>query len=158
MLKAINLNNAIENQLGKANTLDSRSSKIFDKVVKEPAKNIISKMFSKEAKPMLILEDELNNNPTGNRHYAGSQVVAVKDIHGTINRNGDFDYNFTPLKRNTEHRWCKVATAMLNGIDLPPVELIQVGEDYFVKDGHHRISVAHALGFAYLDAIVEVWE
>jgi hypothetical protein len=26
------------------------------------------------------------------------------------------------------------------------VELIQVGEAYFVRDGHHRISVATALG------------
>jgi len=29
---------------------------------------------------------------------------------------------------------------------------------YFVRDGHHRISVARALGQAYIDAEVTVWE
>lgn len=157
MLNSFNLNSAVENQLGKANTIDPRAGNVFDKVIKEPATNVIGKLFSRETKPMLILENELNNVSSGNRHYAGSQVVAVKDIHGTIDRDGDFDYHFAPLKRNTEHRWCKVASAMLRGIDLPPIELVQIGDEYFVKDGHHRISVARALGFAYLDAIVEVW-
>jgi len=37
---------------------------------------------------------------------------------------------------------------------LPPVELIRTGGIYFVRDGHHRISVARALGEAYIDAEV----
>jgi ParB-like chromosome segregation protein Spo0J len=41
---------------------------------------------------------------------------------------------------------------------LPPIEVIQIGEHYFVNDGHHRISVARALGIAYIDALVEVWQ
>ena len=28
------------------------------------------------------------------------------------------------------------------GEDLPPVDLYEIGEDYFVVDGHHRVSVA----------------
>jgi ParB-like chromosome segregation protein Spo0J len=36
---------------------------------------------------------------------------------------------------------------------LPPVELIQV-DGFFVQDGHHRISVAKALGEDYVDAEV----
>jgi hypothetical protein len=38
------------------------------------------------------------------------------------------------------------------------VALIQVGDVYFVRDGHHRISVARALGQAYIDAKVIVLE
>ncbi len=41
---------------------------------------------------------------------------------------------------------------------LPPVDLIQLGDTYFVRDGHHRISVARALGYAYIDANVTVWQ
>ena len=33
-------------------------------------------------------------------------------------------------------------------------ELIHVGGIYFVRDGHHRISVAKALGEMYVDAEV----
>lgn len=158
MLGNFNLNQMIEEQLGKADTLDPRSAKIFDKVLKEPASNLISKLLTKDSKPILVLEAELSNQASsGNRHYAGSRTVAVKDIHGTVDRDGDFDYHFAPLKRSTELRWRKVATAMLRGVDLPPIELVKVGDEYFVKDGHHRVSVARALGFSYLDAIVEVW-
>jgi hypothetical protein len=39
---------------------------------------------------------------------------------------------------------------------LPPVELIQVGDVYFVQDGHHRISVAQALGQRDVEARVMV--
>ena len=45
-----------------------------------------------------------------------------------------------------------MAQAKLDGTVLPPVELIQVGDIYFVRDGHHRISVARALGEEYIDA------
>jgi hypothetical protein len=41
---------------------------------------------------------------------------------------------------------------------LPPVALIQVGDYYFVRDGHHRISVARALGQQVIEATVEVWQ
>jgi hypothetical protein len=51
-----------------------------------------------------------------------------------------------------------VAKARLKGVTLPPVELIQVGDVYFVRDGHHRISVARAFGQEHVDAEVTVWE
>jgi hypothetical protein len=41
---------------------------------------------------------------------------------------------------------------------LTPVELIQVGDVYFVRDGHHRISVAQAMGQKAIDAEVTVLE
>jgi len=52
----------------------------------------------------------------------------------------------------------RVATAILKGKPLPPVELIEVGGRYFVIDGHHRISVARMLKQSHIDAIVTVWD
>ncbi|MEM9954264.1 MAG: hypothetical protein AAF846_21825 [Chloroflexota bacterium] len=157
MNNAFNLNKAIENQLGYGNTLDPRSAKLFDKVLKSSTPNVIDKLLRNQPKPILVLDNLTNEQSVSNRHYRGARTVSVANIHGTIDRDGDFSYNFAPLKRNSEHRWCRVATAMLNGIALPPVDLVQVGDDYFVKDGHHRVSVARALGFNYIDAIVVVW-
>ena len=37
---------------------------------------------------------------------------------------------------------------------MPPVDLLKVGEIYFVRDGHNRISVARALGRNDIDAYV----
>ena len=48
--------------------------------------------------------------------------------------------------------------AFQRGRCLPPVALIQVGDHYFVRDGHHRISVARALGQLAIEATVEVWQ
>ena len=36
--------------------------------------------------------------------------------------------------------------------------LVQVGDIYFVRDGHHRISVAQALGQTDIDARVTIWQ
>ena len=36
--------------------------------------------------------------------------------------------------------------------------LVQVGDVYFVCDGHHRISVARALGQLAIEAEVTVWQ
>jgi hypothetical protein len=43
------------------------------------------------------------------------------------------------------------------GVVLPPVCLIQVGDVYFVRDGHHRISVAKVMGQEQIDAEISVW-
>jgi hypothetical protein len=51
-----------------------------------------------------------------------------------------------------------VAEAWLKGTSLPPVELIRVGELYFVQDGHHRISVAKQFEVGEVEALVTVWE
>lgn len=40
---------------------------------------------------------------------------------------------------------------------LPAIEVYKVGDVYYVKDGHHRVSVAHAIRQTYIDAhITEV--
>jgi hypothetical protein len=51
-----------------------------------------------------------------------------------------------------------IAMAYSQGVTLPPVSLIQVGGFYFVRDGHHRISVALARGQEVIDAEVIVIE
>ena len=51
-----------------------------------------------------------------------------------------------------------VAAAWMAGVVFAPVQLIRVGDDYFVRDGHHRISVARALGQYAIEAEITVWE
>ncbi len=92
-----------------------------------------------------------------NRHYLGARTVAIKFIRGSENRTRDFDRDFLPLQKRTRERWLSVATARLCGVTLPAVELLQVGDAYYVRDGHHRISVAKALGENYIDAEVTAW-
>jgi hypothetical protein len=93
-----------------------------------------------------------------NGHYLGICTVALDQIHGSESRSIDFDYDFHPLHGRIRNRWVSVALARQNGVVLAPVELIHVGSNYFVRDGHHRISVAHAIGESFIEADVIGWE
>jgi hypothetical protein len=93
-----------------------------------------------------------------NARYAGLRSVPIRHIRGSEGRCDDFDADFRPLKTHNRSRWVGLAAAWLRGAVLPPVALIQVGDLYFVRDGHHRISVARALGQEQIDAEVTVWD
>lgn len=91
-------------------------------------------------------------------HAAALRCVPIRRIVGSEGRRGDFDRRFSPLKSELKDRWQSVAIARYHGVVLPPVELIQIGDDYFVRDGHDRLSVAQALGQEDIEALVTVWD
>jgi hypothetical protein len=92
------------------------------------------------------------------RRFGGTRAVPLDQIRGSEGRRGDFDADFRPLGGHTKDRWVSIATAQQMGRTMPPVDLIQVGDAYFVRDGHHRVSVARALGQKAIDAQVTVWQ
>src|SRR5450759_2525274 len=67
----------------------------------------------------------------------GPKVVPLDDIVGTVDRTRDFDRNFRPTSGRVRSRWESIAAAMRRGEPMPPVDLLQIGEIYFVRDGHH---------------------
>ncbi|MBC7217722.1 MAG: hypothetical protein H5U36_06170 [Candidatus Caldatribacterium sp.] len=94
---------------------------------------------------------------TGEAMYRGIQAVPIARIVGTENRFADFDREFLPLSRRDRHRWARIHALYQEGKPLPPVSLVKIGDFYFVRDGHHRISVAKAEGALYIDAeVVEI--
>jgi hypothetical protein len=84
----------------------------------------------------------------------GLQVVPIAAIVGTVDRERDFDRRFRPTSGRVRSRWERIASAMRRGDSLPPVDLYKIGAIYFVRDGHHRVSVACALGYEDIDAYV----
>ena len=91
-------------------------------------------------------------------YEAGVKSVPLRAIRGSESRSQDFDNHFRPLQQHTQSRWESVAKARINGVALPAVDLVKVGENYYVRDGHHRISVASVLGQESIDAKVVVEE
>lgn len=94
----------------------------------------------------------------GHRTYVGIRQVPLCLIRGSENRERDFDVDFNPLQAHDRDRWIGVLLAMKNGVALPPVELIQVGELFYVRDGHHRISAARQMGLREIEAEVTIWQ
>ena len=87
--------------------------------------------------------------------YRGVQPVLVDHIVGSATlRYHDFDRAFLPTQARTKSRWKRVDEAYYDDVELPPVKLYQVGEVYFVRDGHHRVSVAREKGQIFIDAEV----
>jgi hypothetical protein len=91
------------------------------------------------------------------QHYRGMRAVDVQQIVGSVGRYRDFDRAFLPRQATTRGRWQSIDRAFHEMVTLPPIELYQVGETYFVKDGNHRVSVAREMGQEFIDAyIIEV--
>ena len=84
----------------------------------------------------------------------GLQSIALDSIVGTVGRNRDFDRQFRPVSGRTRTRWERIAGAQRRGHDMPPISVYRIGDMHFVRDGHHRVSVARALGLDAIDAYV----
>lgn len=111
----------------------------------------LKKLFGKDNTLQSLAEAENGTRPV---QKEGKKVVnvAIKKIVGSEGRVNDFDKNFRPLVNHTRDRWVGIAIAQRRGIPLPPVELIKSGDEYYVRDGHHRISVARTFGQATIEA------
>jgi hypothetical protein len=89
------------------------------------------------------------------RSELGLQEVPVSHIIGSINRKGDFDRHFRPLRKHLRDRWVNIFLLMQSD-GWEPVTLYKVRDSYYVEDGHHRISVAQVTGKQFIEA--QVWE
>jgi hypothetical protein len=93
--------------------------------------------------------------PSGSRSSRGVREIPLDAIKGTTepNRAAQFDPEFRPSKL-TRRRWQSVWLAFHRGATLPPISVVQFGDAYAIRDGHHRVSVAKALGAPSIRAIV----
>jgi hypothetical protein len=106
---------------------------------------------------LMELSQALQEHRFVNYHRLGIHSVEIDRIIGSENRADDFDDGFRPIKDHDEERWVKIAELMLLNVTLPVVELIKVNGYFYVRDGHHRISVAKNIGQKHIDAIIYEW-
>ncbi|MBK1788925.1 ParB N-terminal domain-containing protein [Prauserella cavernicola] len=84
----------------------------------------------------------------------GPRVIRLDSIVGSVDRGRDFDRRFRPTSSRVRQRWERLALASRRGEAIPPIEVYRIGDLHFVIDGHHRVSVAHALGLESIEAYV----
>jgi nucleotide-binding universal stress UspA family protein len=84
----------------------------------------------------------------------GLKEIPLDSIVGSLGRYNDFTRDFLPLRDSIKDRWTRVQVVATGLVGLPPIDVYQIGEVYFVKDGNHRISVARQLGAIYIQAYV----
>ncbi len=86
------------------------------------------------------------------------ELIPLDKIVGSVGRYRDFTREFLPRAAIDEFRWRGVDAAMHGLTGLPAIEVYQIGEVYFVRDGNHRVSVALANGLKDIEAYVTIVE
>lgn len=112
-----------------------------------------AKLIGKNTDLATFPEEAPQKSP--NRKFIGMEDIPVEKIIGTLNRQSDFDHKFRPLNKHLIERWVNVYLA-LDREGWPPILAHKVGENYYVEDGHHRVSIAQALGMTFIPA--RVWD
>jgi hypothetical protein len=104
---------------------------------------------------MLPFEEVVEALGRAGEHDLGIETIALASVVGTVDRRvGAFDRAFRPTRTETRGRWERIAAARRRGESMPPIEVYRIGELHFVRDGHHRVSVARALGDVVIEARV----
>ncbi len=89
------------------------------------------------------------------RRAIGVQAIALDSIVGSTE--GDkakaFDRCFRPPAWS-EGRWQLLWIARSRGTPMPPISVYRIDDRHYVRDGHHRVSVARDLGESTIDAEV----
>ena len=83
----------------------------------------------------------------------GLQEIELARIRGSVGRFNDFTSAFLPRGRHLRQRWQRVK-AVVSTQGMPPIEVYQVGDAYFVEDGNHRVSIARHEGWKTIEAYV----
>ncbi len=82
----------------------------------------------------------------------GVQEVPIGKIAGSLGREREFNREFLPREESLRERWEEIKDLAEGPAGFPAVELYKVGDAYFVVDGHHRVSVARAVGAPTVEA------
>jgi len=132
--------------------LSSRVASDFNKARFKSFLNDVRSVLSGRPNQLLSYDDVKEKLRIGGPIYRGVQTVRVDQIVGSLNRYRQFDRAFLPKQDETSSRWQRIDRAFYEDVSLPPVVLYQVGQVYFVVDGHHRVSVAREKGQEFIDA------
>jgi len=124
--------------------------KLFDKAHACAVRNHLLAMLTGKTNALQIL----SHQPAATRRTNRVITVPLSRIVGSESRSEDFDAGFNPLKQHNRERWIGIAVARRTGVVLPAVELVRDGSEYYIRDGHHRISVAKAMGQLDIEAHV----
>lgn len=86
----------------------------------------------------------------------GTSMIPIDRIVGSVGRYRDFDSQFNPktARQATGARLQSIIQRMREGKSLPPVSVYQIKDDYFILDGHHRVTAAKELEHSHIRACI----
>jgi hypothetical protein len=137
--------------------LTQRANDLFEQAWRLGQIKRIVALFTGQSRQLPLLSDLIDQYKDVPMCELGVQPIRLEQITGTQGKIS-FDRDFLPIQRRSKNRWISAAIAMLTDpTSLPPIDVVQVGDAYYVGDGNHRVSVAKALGNMYIDGEVTQW-
>lgn len=116
---------------------------------------VLSRIAGATDEDDLLSYDEVRNKLQAiEKNTQQLQEIPLDAIVGSVGRYHDFTRKFFPKSSIDETRWARVKASTLGLSGLPPIDVYQIGEVYFVKDGNHRVSVARQMGNSAIQAYV----
>jgi uncharacterized ParB-like nuclease family protein len=134
-----------------------RAGEDFDSARSRAFWRAVRNTLTGRGRGLVGLETVLDAAGAEGRSFGGEQEIPINKIVGSAASSAkanDFDRGFLPATRRLRDRWTRVYTAMVEGDELPPIDVYRVGDGYYVIDGHHRVSVARSLGRETINARV----
>jgi uncharacterized membrane protein YgaE (UPF0421/DUF939 family) len=111
-------------------------------------------LLTRQPRTPPLLVDVVEAAGVSSESDVGVRDIPLAQIRGPEKRSLDFDVSFLPRRRQVRRRWVRLYTEMEEGRPVAPIDVYQVGDAYFVKHGHHRVSVARRLGWERIRAHV----
>ncbi len=146
------------NEPSRSIAIRKQSYALFNRIM---LKGFVRRFFAglfRKSHELFSLSFLLQNGTPLNAMEVGLRTVPLQLVVGSENCCKDFDNQFIPFSERNHQRWLRISDMFIKGETIPAVELVQVAQSYFVRDGHHRISVARALGKKFIDAKVIVFQ
>lgn len=138
-----------------ANPLTSRAAhEDFREARRKAILSALLDIARRKSSEMISLEDVRARLNVRGQRYLGHQTIHLDQVVGSEGRYGDFDRRFLPRTDSLKQRWSNIDSAMMQDVELPPIDAYKIGDVYFVRDGNHRVSVARQRGQSYIDAYV----
>ncbi|MFZ0546933.1 MAG: hypothetical protein WAM60_15910 [Candidatus Promineifilaceae bacterium] len=114
--------------------------------------NIIARLTGRSTE-LLSYDEVVNSLKIVSRSERGIREIPVDAIVGSVGRYTDFSRTFLPQRSSDAQRWARVASVP-DFNSLPPIDVYQIGDAYFVLDGNHRVSIARQRGMLFIPAEV----
>lgn len=126
----------------------------FLKVRRQQRMSGLARRMRGDEERVLALDEVLRAVGNRGEQALGVQSIPVERIVGSVDKVREFDPSFRPTSGRNRARWERLSEAVRRGQPIPPIDVYQVGDMYFVRDGHHRVSVVRALGDSLIEADV----
>ncbi|MCK4948085.1 MAG: hypothetical protein KAS46_06900 [Candidatus Aureabacteria bacterium] len=120
--------------------IDALKAQVASKSGKKLLRN--NDIIIKEDKELVDYTRLIKNLDTKSISYVGIKPIPIKNIIGSVDRYTDFTSKFFTAKDIKSAKYLSVLNAIKSGKELAPIKVYQVLDNYFVIDGHHRVTVA----------------